>query len=393
MDSLKDEMKKKEDSGNKEKEIYNVDVSELEVGDVIKNYKILCELLKQPRKAGDAKKAQLKEFKRYFDWEKSGQKFIITDVYETPLDKDDNRKFGNNSIYVKYIEVILLRYLSTQQGYTRTLTKRKWWELLGIVNKKYDNVPYGKLKELNYIVTSWQIKHFYQRCNKKLDQILYAALNSLKSRKLIMYEIQTIIVERDKNNKEVYFEADDDDKKKILDVESYVLHNIFQYDKIIQVFLKFQQREYYDKVNELLGKHYGWDHCFKQIKIIYTPNGVRQVYPELEAKVQKELTMMLNEKVQDAIEKNAQNIYSTWKEKSRERRHLLGGETESEKYWGKPNFISSSSVKEEPPATYLEAQTLLKDELIKIGHENMKFSAKDFLESNEELNLLFDFEK
>lgn len=33
------------------------------------------------------------------------------------------------------------------------------------------------------------------------------------------------------------------------------------------------------------------------------------------------------------------------------------------------------------------------DELIKIGHSKMTFSSEEFLESNEELNTLFDFEK
>ena len=65
----------------------------------------MCEILKKETKTGNARKAQLKEFGRYFDWEKAGQKFIITDIYDTPLEKEDKRKFGNNSIYVRYIEV------------------------------------------------------------------------------------------------------------------------------------------------------------------------------------------------------------------------------------------------------------------------------------------------
>ena len=68
----------------------------LHIGDTIKNYKALCEILQQPVKAGKSRTLQLKDFKRYFDWEKSGQKFIITDVYDTPLPKDDKRKLGNN---------------------------------------------------------------------------------------------------------------------------------------------------------------------------------------------------------------------------------------------------------------------------------------------------------
>lgn len=73
-----------------------IDTSNLKIGMTIKNYKQLCELLNQEVEFGNSKKSQLLEFERYFDWEKIGQKFIITDVYDTPLDKEDKRKFGNN---------------------------------------------------------------------------------------------------------------------------------------------------------------------------------------------------------------------------------------------------------------------------------------------------------
>lgn len=208
-----------------------IDTSKLEIGMTVKNYKVLCELLGQDVKDGKSKKYQLEDFARYFDWERSGQKFIISDIYDTPLTKEDKRKLGNNSIYVKCIEVILLQYLSKQEGYARTLTKRNWWEMLGVVNHKYGRTPENDLKDLDYTITSWEVRHFYQRCNKKLEQILFSALNSLKNRKLITYEIQTIIVATDERNKERYFDANDIQKKQILEVERYVLHNVMGYEK------------------------------------------------------------------------------------------------------------------------------------------------------------------
>lgn len=84
---------------NKSAYTHSVDTSGFAVGMVIKNYKELCNLLGQEVKSGKSKKLQLEDFKRYFDWEKSGQKFIITDIYDTPLTKEDRRKLGNNSMY------------------------------------------------------------------------------------------------------------------------------------------------------------------------------------------------------------------------------------------------------------------------------------------------------
>ena len=60
-------------------------------------------------------------------------------------------------------------------------------------------------------------------------------MNSLKNRKLITYEIQTVIVTKDKRGKEQYFEATDLQKKQILEVERHILHNIMGYEKMFQV--------------------------------------------------------------------------------------------------------------------------------------------------------------
>lgn len=307
------------------------------------------------------------------------------------MTKEDKRKLGNNSIYVKYIEVILLQYLSKQQGFTKTFTKRNWWEMLGIVNEQYGKKSEKELTNLNYKVTPWEVKHFYQRCNKKLEEILFSALNSLRSRKLITYEIQTMIVKWNPQKRcDEYFEATDNQKKQILEVEHYVLHNIMKYEKMVQVFLKFQQQEYYQKVNDLLYEYYGWDHCYKQIKIIYTPEGVREAYPELEAKLQKEL---LNEKICEVVDENAKNTFQKWQTDYQQWKDEIASRTwvENGKIIPRPRKpFMPEHIDEE---TYLGAQSILKNELIQIGHKDMVFSTEDFLESNNELDSIFDFVK
>ena len=277
------------------KEDTPVDTSKLVIGKTVKNYKVLCELLGQEVKDGKAKKYQLENFKRYFEWEKAGQKFTIMDIYDTPLEKEDLRKLGNNSIYTQAIEIILLQYLSRQDGYTRTLTKKKWWELLGITNHKYGRMTEKELLQLDKILTSFEIRHFYQRCNKKLEQILFSSLNNLKNRKLINYQIQTVIVTTDEETgKDKYFLATDDNLKSILEVERYVLHDVLGYEKIFQVFLRFKQKEYYQKINEILYERYGWNYYFKQVKIIYVQENIQKVLPEAELNLKKQF---LNKKV------------------------------------------------------------------------------------------------
>ena len=78
-----------------------------------------------------------------------------------PISKQDKRRLGNNSVYVKYIELILLQYLSKQEGYTKTFTKRNWWELLGMVNRKYNKISKKYLEDIDYVITKFEINHFY----------------------------------------------------------------------------------------------------------------------------------------------------------------------------------------------------------------------------------------
>lgn len=161
---------------------WEIDTSTLVIGMIIKNYKELCAILNETAKTGKAKQLQLKNWKRYFDWEKDGQKFIIVDIYDTPLPKEDLRRKGNNSIYKNYIELILLQYLSKQEGYKKTFTKRNWLELLGMINSKYGKEPKNKLKQLDYSINDQEITLFYIRSNKKLERVLHDALSNLQEK-------------------------------------------------------------------------------------------------------------------------------------------------------------------------------------------------------------------
>lgn len=61
-----------------------VDTSQLSEGLEVKNYRALCELVGEEPKTGNGKKAQLKEWERFFAVEKvkGSQKMIVTEIYE-----------------------------------------------------------------------------------------------------------------------------------------------------------------------------------------------------------------------------------------------------------------------------------------------------------------------
>lgn len=98
-----------------------------------------------------------------------------------------------------------------------------------------------ELLQLDKILTSFEIRHFYQRCNKKLEQILFSSLNNLKNRKLINYQIQTVIVTTDEETgKDKYFLATDDNLKSKA-VQDAMFKEIDARKKALK-----KKKEYYD---------------------------------------------------------------------------------------------------------------------------------------------------
>lgn len=64
---------------------------ETDEDNTVKNYKVMCELLNEGEATGNSKKAQLNRWKRYFDFHKDGQKFVIDEIYDEPFATDDQR--------------------------------------------------------------------------------------------------------------------------------------------------------------------------------------------------------------------------------------------------------------------------------------------------------------
>ena len=301
------------DSQNTDRSIFGIDTSGLELGMVVKNYKEMCRILNEQVCEGDSKKAQLKEWARYFLWEKKGQKFIILDIYDEPLPKDDGRQ--NKNIYVQYIEVILMKILSKQKNTKEPfyITTNQLWKLLGMINNNYKNISLDDLNNMitDYEVTSFDMKKFYQRCNQRLREILFSSLNKLEDRALIKYEIETVIVFFDEDRKTVYKPANDIQKKKILKAERKALLDM-QLETKQHAYAKFKEMEFFEKVNAYLHEWYGWEYTFNRIKINYNKSDVLETVYKDEAKLRSDFEEMklqrlgLNDRVVEALYKNAQ---------------------------------------------------------------------------------------
>lgn len=102
-------------------------IKELKVGMVFKNYKELCRFCEDDVKTGNAKIYQLENYKRYFDWEKQGNKFVITEIKEVPTEK---KLQGKDATYGIELDALFKNCLGSKQ-YTN---RHMYTKLLPIVN-------------------------------------------------------------------------------------------------------------------------------------------------------------------------------------------------------------------------------------------------------------------
>lgn len=99
------------------------------VGQEFKNYKHLCEFLGEKIKSGKGKQLQWKEWKRYFSFEKDGNKIIITEIFDEPKKKIDHRG-GNNCKPYKHFNIGIYKP-------DRTMDKLKGVYIIQLDNKVY----------------------------------------------------------------------------------------------------------------------------------------------------------------------------------------------------------------------------------------------------------------
>lgn len=344
----------------------------ISTGDLI-SYKDLCILLGQKTYSGCQKESQLKEWKRYFNFEKENRKLLITEIYDIPLDPEC-RKLRDDAIYVKYVECILLQYLANKPGYNVQIPPRELWKVLGIINNEY--FEYEHLYEDLYLLepgmNSLQIDNFYYRCNSNIPKIVESALKSLERRYLIKYDPKAYMIGKRQSNGYIKYElADNKEKSYILDCERKALVEMGYYSKS-QVHLKRKDTEFYNKARIYLFKNYKYDGYYKVYDITYVQKNIIEAIPEDKITLQK---MILNSEVINRMNTHAEKTYEKFKIEYNEALHKLM--FEDEELTQKENNILSYDYGD----GYLLYQKVLADKLLKLEE---KVNKKDEInESNE----------
>lgn len=251
---------------------YSIDVSKLNIGQTFKNTKAMCKYLEQPYITGSktSRESQLKEWRRYIDWEKDGQKIIITDIYPSPLDKADGRVTNGTQKYQRFIEDILLSYMTSEINKQQSVDGNSDYQFLftlnGIalickmINDKYIRKDIYKVLE-GEGYSPFNIKDFFSRTELKFSIIINNALRNMEKRKLINYNKVLIVKENGKQRT-----ADFHDENEFLNMERLTL-NMLGFESVTEMYLRNKAKEYYHLLDKNVKTHLGWEGCYKVFAI------------------------------------------------------------------------------------------------------------------------------
>lgn len=329
-----------------------IDTSRLIIGDYV-TYKELCKILNESYKSGNAKKAQLKEWLRYFEYEKIGTKFLILDVYGEPLEKE--YQYPANAVYIKYIEVMLLSLLASTEGNMITISPQSLYKTFGMINDNFTQIqrlePNERLKELKKVhsyMTEFEINDFFDRCKSKFSKVIKGAFTSLQKRMLIKYseEYEYYVLEKEniydmKPNPKMTIRkyiANADDIEYILKVKRETMLK-YGCEEERQVYLKKKTVPYYNDINKRINEEKNWVGLYK----VYVINYCRDT--SIEALEKDKLTLQkygLNEALIKYLNNQAKDNYNKTKD--------LPKNSEQFRY----------------PDNYVSLQHLLSDKLLRI---------------------------
>lgn len=306
-----------------------MNLEKLYVGLEIKNYRELCNYLNEPQLKGNSMIRQLKEWNSYFRYRKEGYKIIIEEVYDNPMHIDDKRQSGNNSIYIKFIETILLYLLSDHEEQTLVCTKNYLLVALGITSNKYTNRLIRSKLVKNKEYQQCDIDEFDARTYSFLDGILFRALNNLKKRYLLNWNQELHISYIDETTlKQDTRVATEDEVRQYTSMKLEVLKQFRidenkpeKYDSLRDIYLSHKTEKFYKILQEKIYDKFKWDGVFIYYRLIFSKQDIIDEIPRTERQLKNiinknkdELNKTVVEALNSSISKHNSNILQKYED-------------------------------------------------------------------------------
>lgn len=348
----------------------------LHAGEIYKNYKELCSVLGENIKNGASKRSQIKEWERYFSYEKKGQKMSITEIYDIPRPKEDDRSTAN-AIYVPYIQKLILDLLNEQKDNILLIQKWNLMEKLGLINSNfYNKITETSIVKSNDDIDNELIREYRSFASSIIGENLNTALESLSKRFIVSYENEVIIY------KKKYFEETEDgeivetvtdyielnnveEKKKYSNAKRLTLselNSFYNCEKFVTMKdVKFYGKtmKFYSILNRILEDEYGWIEVKKYIRVAAKSEAIEYGLSTIEKNIQ---IIELNSKIVERMNKATETRYN---------REFRIAEEKKQKFLDKgsivPNNFDYTRVEiYYPNKNFIKNYNTLTDKLVKL---------------------------
>lgn len=153
-----------------------------------KNYRRICEYLHEPIKTGKSKQLQLENWKRYFEYERDGNAFVITKVYDTVREKGQ-RTSNNRKNIQSMIDYLQAKFDLDDNWYSFTDWYCNKLELMykGICNAIYHDDEIDAVCEKYDISDSKLFCEYVSAAKSELKNMFLKALAYLEKKSKITY--------------------------------------------------------------------------------------------------------------------------------------------------------------------------------------------------------------
>lgn len=298
-----------------------MNIKNLEINKEYKNKGEVCKLLGVKKaKGGRNIKLQEQDFARYFKIEKTtGYKVKITEIYNTPKEKIDNRgkskgSRGNNNegIYGKYIDPILINYFQKcikNKNHVIWETKNSLVKIVGMININYSYCNKNKyefkqfLNKENHIkISNTALYNTFRKIKDIIQSPIISSLDRLMKKRLINYQMNYIISYNYKNRlPKIKEEQIIQNAKKTANEKFQVkCANDLKNDKKVKEYYAFMDNLVCEEIEECDGIYQGF-------KIIINEKILNEKV-ENTKELKKKLNEIVIRKVKDYLSKNHKKV-------------------------------------------------------------------------------------
>ena len=302
---------------------------------IVSNYKELCSILDENVKQGDSKKAQLKIWSQYFDFEKlkNSNKIKINQVYDEPKILINYQ----GSTYKQNVAQIILYFL-LQDKQTVTLTPIQLGLECGFCNDLFTFYSYNYDKfirdrdkvfknEILYPIDEKNFIEFIRDKRNSIIGIVERVINSLEKQGLIMKQdvwygfLPTSNKDNLNENLDNKIFLTDFEKEKYKNIEAEIFDSLLpefneKTNKNLKVLTRLDfwwyppiQYKFYHLLNEKCKKELGFSHIHKEWTITLTKKDY--LLRIMERNYQKEL-LQIKQEINNEYVSNAIDNLDKW---------------------------------------------------------------------------------